>query len=94
MSPSNRPVTRLPCSHQPSASTASTPPWPKEEGLYTPSQGPPPIQIHENNQAFAWVQKTLAAEPPPEGLDPNLTLPSGVVAGAIVDDWGVRASGQ
>eukprot|EP00972_Heterocapsa_arctica_P036749 5410424-Heterocapsa_arctica.AAC.1 len=30
------------------------PKWPKEERSYTPSQGPPPIQIHESNQAFDW----------------------------------------
>eukprot|EP00972_Heterocapsa_arctica_P046874 6919291-Heterocapsa_arctica.AAC.1 len=33
------------------------PRWPAEERSYTPSQAPPPVQIHENNQAFTWVRK-------------------------------------
>eukprot|EP00972_Heterocapsa_arctica_P044237 6531681-Heterocapsa_arctica.AAC.1 len=80
------PTKRVSCQH------ASK--WPREERLYTPSQMPPPVQIHENNQAFAWVQKTLAGKPLPEGWDLNPPLPSGTVAGAIFDDWGVKANGQ
>eukprot|EP00972_Heterocapsa_arctica_P095633 14103018-Heterocapsa_arctica.AAC.1 len=32
-----------------------------ETGLYTPSQPPPPVRIHDASQAFTWVQKMLAA---------------------------------
>eukprot|EP00972_Heterocapsa_arctica_P026158 3852902-Heterocapsa_arctica.AAC.1 len=31
--------------------------WPATELSFTPSQPPPPVLIHECNQAFTWVQK-------------------------------------
>eukprot|EP00972_Heterocapsa_arctica_P046434 6851695-Heterocapsa_arctica.AAC.1 len=80
------PSERVKCKHPAS--------WPREACPYTPSQLPPPVQIQECNQAFPWVQTTLAALPPPEGWTTDNTLPSNMVAGAIFGDWGVNAIGQ